>query len=125
MATAFLAILISIAVVYTVPRMGGRERLKKATIASGNVNAWVVPKLLVLTFIVSTGIGVFEVGLALRGKQYLGLTPYQIAIMFSECSLVMFVMQGVVFASWIKPDITRWFISPALVALAGGLFLGL
>ena len=28
-----------------------------------------MPKLLILTFIVSAGVGVFEVGLALRGKQ--------------------------------------------------------
>ena len=53
----------------------------------------VVPKLFVLTFIVSLGLGVFEVGLALRGKQELGLTPYQIGWMFSECSLVMFVVR--------------------------------
>lgn len=35
--------------------------------------------------------------LALRGKQELGLTPYQIALMFTECSLVMFVIQAIVF----------------------------
>jgi hypothetical protein len=46
---------------------------------------------------VSAGIGVFEVGLALRGTQELGLTPYQIALMFTECSLIMFMMQAVVF----------------------------
>jgi len=82
-----------------------------------------VPKLLVLTFIVSAGVGVFEVGLALRGKQELGLTPYQIALMFTECSLVMFVMQAIVFSPWFKPDMTRWLIAPALAVLAAGLFL--
>ncbi|WP_439955329.1 hypothetical protein, partial [Klebsiella pneumoniae] len=53
---------------------------------------WLVPKLLFLAFIVSAGVGVFDVGLALRGKQELGLTQYQIALMFTECSLVMFVV---------------------------------
>jgi MFS family permease len=82
-----------------------------------------VPKLLILTFIVSAGIGVFEVGLALRGKQELGLTPYQIGLMFSECSLVMLVVQAIVFSPWVKPDTTRWLIAPTLGVLAAALFL--
>lgn len=65
----------------------------------------------------------FEVGLALRGRQELGLSPYQIALMFTECSLVMFVMQAIVFSPWFKPDATRWLIAPALAVLAAGLFL--
>ena len=56
----------------------------------------------------SAGIGVFEVGLALRGKQELALTQYQIALMFTECSLVMFVVQGMVFAPWVKPWLIAW-----------------
>ena len=71
----------------------------------------------------SAGIGVFEVGLALRGKQELALMQYQIALMFTECSLVMFVVQGMVFAPWVKPETTRWLIAPALSVLATGLFL--
>ena len=82
-----------------------------------------MPKLLILTFIVSVGVGVFEVGLALRGKQELGLSPYQIALMFTECSLVMFVMQAIAFSPWFKPDTTRWLIAPALSVLAVGLLL--
>lgn len=62
-------------------------------------------------------------GLALRGKQELSLTQYQIALMFTDYSLVMFVVQALVFAPWIKPDTTRWFITPALGILAVGLFL--
>jgi MFS family permease len=84
---------------------------------------WLVPRLLILAFIVSAGVGVFEVGLALRGKQELGLTQYQIALMFTECSLVMFIVQSIVFSPWIKPKTTRWFIAPALAVLAAGLFL--
>ena len=62
-------------------------------------------------------------GLALRGKQELGLTQYQIATMFSECSLVMFTVQAIIFSPWIKPETTRWLIAPALALLAAGLFL--
>ena len=120
--TALLSILIGVAIAFAVPRGRHSDHLKKATIVSVDSNPWVVPTLLVLTFIVSTGIGVFEVGLALRGKQELGLTPFQIALMFSECSLVMFGVQAIVFSPGIKPDITRWLISPALAVLAGALF---
>ena len=59
----------------------------------------------------------------MRGKQELGLTPTQIAVMFTECSLVMLVVQAMVFAPWFKPDMTRWLISPALFVLAAGLLL--
>jgi len=77
---------------------------------------------------VATGVAIAatcaQIGwLALRGKQELGLTPYQIALMFTECSLVMFVMQAIVFSPWFKPDSTRWLIAPALSVLAAGLFL--
>ena len=122
-ATALLAFLVASAVAFAVPNGEGRDRSQKANGASVDKTAWLVPKLLILTFIVSAGVGVFEVGLALRGKQELGLTPYQIAAMFTECSLVMFVMQAIIFSPWFKPDATRWLIAPALAVLAVGLFL--
>jgi len=122
-ATALLAFLVACAVAFAVPGGEGREWSQKATGAALDRTVWVVPKLLILTFIVSAGVGVFEVGIALRGKQELGLTPYQIALMFTECSLVMFAMQAIVFSPWFKPEATRWLIAPALVVLAAGLFL--
>lgn len=122
-ATALLAFLVACAIAFAVPGGEGRERSQKATGAALDSPVWVVPKLLILTFIVSAGVGVFEVGIALRGKQELGLTPYQIALMFTECSLVMFAMQAIVFSPWFKPDATRWLIAPALAVLSAGLFL--
>ncbi len=122
-ATALLAFLVACAVAFAVPDGEGRARPKETAGASVEKAAWLVPKLLILTFIVSAGVGVFEVGLALRGKQELALTPYQIALMFTECSLVMLVMQAIVFSPWFKPDSTRWLIAPALAVLAAGLFL--
>ena len=122
-ATALLAFLVACAVAFTVPSGEGHERTQKTAGISVDKIAWLVPKLLILTFVVSAGIGAFEVGLALRGKQELGLTPYQIALMFAECSLVMLVMQAIVFSPWFKPEATRWLIAPALAVLATGLFL--
>jgi MFS family permease len=122
-ATAVLAFFVASAVAFSVPGGVGRGLSKNTTGVLVDRTAWLVPKLLILTFIVSAGVGVFEVGLALRGKQELNLSPLQIALMFTECSLVMFVMQAIVFSPWFKPDTTRWLIAPALSVLAAGLFL--
>lgn len=123
-ATALLAFLVACAVGFSVPNGTGPNRPPEQGPGDPFVKApGLVPKLLILSFIVSAGVGVFEVGLALRGRQELGLAPYQIALMFTECSGVMFVVQAIVFSPWIKPQTTRWFLAPALSVLAAGLFL--
>ena len=122
-ATALLAFIVACVAAFAVPKGNANDRSQKSTVTSDNKSRWLVPKLLTLTFVVSAGVGVFEVGFALRGKQELGLTPTQIAVMFTECSLVMFVVQAIVFAPWFKPEMTRWLIAPALAVLAAGLFL--
>ena len=121
--TAVLALLVALAVAVTVSGSTPDAASTKHDRPASRVVPWLVPKLLILAFIVSAGVGVFEVGLALRGKQELGLTQYQIALMFTECSLVMFVVQAIVFSTWVKPEATRWLIAPAFAVLATGLFL--
>lgn len=120
--TAILAFVVAAAVM-TIPISKQSDAAQKRDQSASQTGRWLVPKLLALAFIVSAAVGVFEVGLALRGKQDLGLTQYQIALMFTECSLIMFVVQAIVFSPWIKPETTRWFIAPALAVLAAGLFL--
>jgi len=120
-ATALLAFVVAGAVAFAVPSGHGGDSPRHGKETSIAQAVTLVPKLLVLSFIVSAGVGAFEVGLALRGKQELSLTPYQIALMFSECSVVMFVMQAFVFSPWFKPDTTRWLITPALAVLAAAL----
>ncbi|MEQ1613783.1 MAG: MFS transporter [Hyphomicrobiaceae bacterium] len=88
-----------------------------------DVNAQAIWMLRAVSFIVAAGVGTFEVGLALRGNQDLGMDPRRIAFMFTTCSLVMFMVQAVVFSPMIKPDSTRWFIAPALAVMAIALFL--
>jgi MFS family permease len=121
--TAVLALIVALAVGATVSGSTQDAAFTKHDRPASEVAPWLVPKLLILAFIVSAGVGVFEVGLALRGKQELGLTQYQIALMFTECSLVMFVVQALVFSPWVKPEATRWLIAPAFAVLAAGLFL--
>jgi MFS family permease len=122
-ATAVMAILVAIAAAVTIPRTIHDDAAANRDQSVSHNEPWLVPRLLSLAFIVSAGIGVFEVGLALRGKQELGLTQYQIASMFTLCSLVMFIVQAIVFSPWIKPATTRWFIAPAFAVLATGLLL--
>ena len=122
-ATALLTMVVATFAAFTVPGINGNARAPNVIDATIKITRWLVPKLLILTFIVSAGVGVFEVGLALRGKQELGLTPTQIAVMFTECSVVMLVVQTIVFAPWFKPEMTRWLIAPALSLLAVALFL--
>ena len=122
-ATAILSLVVAVGVLFTVAGHKPTDVVLQQRRLKVKPAAWLVPKLLTISFIVSAGIGVFEVGLALRGKQELGLSQYQIASMFTLCSLVMIVMQAIVFSPWIKPETTRWFIAPALAVLTVGLFL--
>lgn len=78
-------------------------------------------RLGIIVFIGSLAIGAFEVGLALRGKQTLSMDAYQISMLFAECSIVMLVVQAVVLSPLIRPDATRWFLTPSIVLLALGL----
>lgn len=80
-----------------------------------------VLRLLVLSFLTAAALGAFEVGLTLRGTQVLGMSPYSIGLMFSECMIVMLIMQAIVFSPLIKIENTRWFLTPGLVLLAGSL----
>ncbi|TIX84595.1 MAG: MFS transporter, partial [Mesorhizobium sp.] len=79
-------------------------------------------QLLFLAGLVAAGVAAFEVVLALRGRS-LGMTPYQVGIMFAECSMVMFAVQGLVFSPLVAPSSTAKLITPTLVIMATGLFL--
>lgn len=82
-----------------------------------------VLRLWFIVFVTAAAVGAFEVGLSLRGKQTLGMDKFQVGMMFTECGLVMFVVQGMVLSPLIKPQITRWLLAPALLMLAVGLVL--
>ncbi|MBX4893248.1 MFS transporter [Rhizobium bangladeshense] len=81
-----------------------------------------VAHLLTLAGFVALGITAFEVGLALRGRA-LGMTPYQVGIMFAECSLVMFAVQALVFSPLVAPSSTAKLILPAFAIMGAGLLL--
>ncbi|HMY59361.1 MAG TPA: MFS transporter, partial [Pseudomonadota bacterium] len=77
-----------------------------------------IVRILSISFVTALAVGAFEVGLSLRGKQVLDLNAYQIGLMFTECSLVMFGAQALVFSPLIKVERTRYLIIPSLAVLA-------
>lgn len=122
-ATAILAFVVAGVAIFVLPRIRHSEQVSRPDPIVALTSRWLIPKLLILAFIVAAGVGVFEVGLSLRGKQELGMSTTQIALMFTECSVVMIVVQAMVFSPWIRPSTTRWMIAPALVVLTIGLLL--
>jgi len=77
--------------------------------------------LLLLTFFMMFGLGGFEVGLTLHGRQILGLGPDQISLVFVVCMLVMIAAQGVVFPFFAA----RWDIRPIAPPAFGLMAVGL
>ena len=120
LATSLVTLLAGLLVRALVPP-GDRLRSKQMATAKAGYNRTVIVRLLSISFLTALAIGAFEVGLALRGKQVLGLNAYQIGKMFTECSLVMFLVQALVFSPIVKPDTTRWLVAPSLAILAIGL----
>lgn len=89
---------------------------------SGDLTAsGVVPSLLVLTFAVSLAIGIFEVAIAIRGGQVLGLDPRRLGVLFTTCSVLMFAAQALVFSRWVQASSTAALLAPAFIGLAAGL----
>lgn len=78
--------------------------------------------LLALSLLVMLGLGSFEVGMALMGKQVLNLQPREIGWMFFECSLVMILVQIFVLAPLIR-RVGSSLLAPAFLAMAAGIAL--
>ncbi|CAD5291325.1 Predicted MFS family arabinose efflux permease [Bosea sp. 62] len=114
-----LAVIAAILVVLLLPAGIERNRVDAPPDAA-QIERRAMVRLLAIALVAALAIGVFEVGLALRGK-VLGLDAAHIGIMFAECSLVMAIVQALVFSPLIKPELTRWFIAPGLATLSVGL----
>lgn len=76
--------------------------------------------LLLLALLGMFGLGAFEVAIALQGQQVLGFGPLQIGWLFMECSLVMVVVQVLVFSPLARRIGWRFIIAPAFLAMAVG-----
>ena len=79
--------------------------------------------VLLLALLGMFGLGVFEVAIALHGQQVLGLDPLQIGLIFMECSLVMVLVQVLVFSPLATYVGFRFIITPAFLSMALGVGL--
>jgi len=122
LAASGLALIAALTIWGLVPRAAQSQQVEYAA-AETPSHRTVMLRLWAIAFVAALAVGAFEVGLSLRGKQVLGMDAYRIGMMFAECSLVMFVVQALVFSPLIKPEWTRWFITPSLVVLALSLFV--
>lgn len=120
---ALLAILACTAVALAVPAERTARRRGDESSRPARGDATSVNRLLVLAFMVAGAVAIFEVGFVLIGRQKLALSAGEIALMFTECSLVMFAVQAIVFAPRFDPRTTRLLIPPALVMMAAAIFL--
>ncbi len=93
------------------------------TIAQAARNTNSVNVLLLLALLGMFGLGGFEVAIALQGKQVLGLDPLQIGFIFMECSLVMVLVQVLVFSPLAQRTGFRFIVTPAFLAMAVGVWL--
>jgi len=117
LATSALALLAALTIWSFVPGTAQRAGSQLPT-AEKRYDRAVMSRLWIIAFVTALAIGAFEVGLSLRGKQILGMDASLIGMMFAECSLVMFFVQALVFSPLIKPEATRWFVTPGLAILA-------
>ena len=120
LATSSLALVAALLVGCVVPGAVRRQE-KDMAVPEKRANRSALLRLWAIAFVTAVAVGTFEVGLSLRGKQVLGMDAYQIGMMFTECSVVMFLVQVFVFSPLIKPQVTRWFFTPGLMLLAVGL----
>lgn len=104
--------------------------LPKIVPASGTVIAQRVVRdaksvniVLLLALLGMFGLGVFEVAIALHGQQVLGLDPLQIGLIFMECSLVMVLVQVLVFSPLATFVGFSSIITPAFFSMAFGVGL--
>lgn len=118
--TAGLALSALLASWLTIPSAAPRAMPARQS-PGDRVAASVQPVLLAVAFVTAAAIGLFEVELSLRAFQVLNLSTSQIGLMFSECSLVMLIVQIGVFSPLLRPGVTRWLVVPALTVLAAGL----
>ena len=77
--------------------------------------------LFVLSLFVTFGIGGFEVGLTLHAQQHLKLSPAELGLMFFECSLVMAIVNVLLFAPFAHRFDGRFALAAGFAIMAIGL----
>jgi MFS family permease len=118
---AVIAVVAVVLILTIFPSRYSDERCEPAPAEAPSQRQAMLLRLLILAFIAALGISSFHVLLTIRSKEILGFDSYQIGLMFSECSLVMFMVQAIVFSPLVKPANTRYLIVPAFALMIAGL----
>lgn len=98
----------------------GKNRmvLKPVSVHAGVSRKRFVHASMLLAFLVSAAVGVFEVGFNLFGSQTLGLTTATIAAMFITCSFAMLVAQSLLLFSSVRNRIDQRWMAAAFAGSA-------
>lgn len=120
--TALLALVAALLVALTLPsRAPGAPGGAPAAPDGPRPRDGAVAALLGLGLLVAAAVAAFEVGLSLRGGMELDVAAWQVAAMFTLCSLAMVLAQAITFSPPVPPGATRWLLAPGFAALAAGL----
>lgn len=120
-ATAGLATIAAFGALALLPPRLPSPSLRSAAQDATGRNA--VRFLLALSLVVGIAVGVFEVGLALRGASMPAIGPKRLALLFAECSLVMFIAQAIVFSPLFKAAATWRTIVPSLAVMGSSVLV--
>ena len=113
--SAGLGAVIMLGLAWTLPV----RQLPMAKFVPGPTRQRGVAALLWLSGAVMFVLSGFELGIVLQGQQHANLTTQQIALMFAECSLVMLVINAMLFFTSLLDKV------PARVVIAFGLLIGM
>lgn len=123
-ATLGLGTLVLIAVFRLRPEVSRSPSAQKGISTADGRARFPFLTLLILNFSILLGLGGFEVALALYGSQQLQLDALQISFMFAECSIVMLLINGVLFLTPLSRFVAvRTVLVLSIAAMVGGFVL--
>lgn len=113
--------LVWLAVWFGLPEAGVPRPAAVSTGSDVQPAALSVNAILLLVLLGLFGLGSFEVAIALQGAQVLGFDPWRIGVLFMACSLVMVLVQLLVFSPLVRRVGFAHIIAPAFGTMALGL----
>ena len=123
-ATLGLGILVLVATFHLRPVVSRASPVLDPAATTNNAARSQFFALLALNFSILLGLGGFEVAVALYGSQRLQLDALRISLMFAECSIVMLLINGVLFLTPLSRFVTvRTVVVLGIGAMASGFIL--
>ena len=122
-ATLAMAILVLVAVFRLAPVESCACEVRRSSVPKEAARSRFLP-LLTLNFAILFGLGAFEIAVALDGSQRLQLDAVRISVMFAECSIVMLLINGILFLTPLFRVVAiRTLLVLGILAMIGGFLL--